>query len=196
MRGFHSKKMRFPDTVTNHVSIKNEKKWNTIIQRFMDENTDALLKINRGGSRGRIFCHLIKEMYNLMNIDFIEEPIFRHIEPNPWFVSFAQKYDIKLRIHPFYNPDFFLLDGTWVEITLSENTAYKKLFRFGHQAEKLRIIWLDEDDGRHKEICHDVEFPNIEILNIKSYFHSIEGSNGSKLVGHFKRLKELKGIIQ
>ena len=50
-------------------------------------------------------------------------------------MSVVSKHDdIKIRTHDFYNPDYILMNGTWLEVTLSENNTYKKLFRYGHQA--------------------------------------------------------------
>jgi len=56
------------------------------------------------------------------------------------YTASYQKYDIKIRTYDFYNPDYITPDGTWLEITLSENTAYKKLFRYGHQAPGVTVL--------------------------------------------------------
>jgi hypothetical protein len=83
----------------------------------------------------------LTEKLQIISVGFSAEPIFEHVSPNPWYVDFALKHDIKLRLHPFYNPDFFLENGAWLEATLSENSAYKKIFRYGHQAEELLVLW-------------------------------------------------------
>ena len=58
------------------------------------------------------------------------------------------------------------MNGTWLEVTLSENNTYKKLFHYGHQAPLLKILWLDEDTGLHKKVCKNVDFPNAEVISI------------------------------
>lgn len=80
-------------------------------------------------------------------------------------MDFAKTYNLKLRTHDAYNPDLFFEDGTWAEITLSENTAYKKLFRYGHQADQIAVFWLDEDTGLHKDTCQSVHFPNARVTS-------------------------------
>ena len=118
------------------------------------------------------------------------------IKPDQWYIEFAKQHAIKLRTHDFYNPDLFLSDSTWVEITLSQNTAYQKIFRYGHQADKLLVLWLDEDVGYHKKICQNVRFPNAEINSIECYNTQLEKlSGGPDIIRRLKTLKKLKGII-
>jgi len=125
----------------------------------MDDRFEELKKIHRTGTRGRIFAVLVKQMFEILQIPQDSEPIFDHIIPNKWYLDFAAKHDLKIRTHDFYNPDYIRTDGTWIEITLSENTAYKKLFRYSHQAPLLKIIWIDDDTGHHKK--------NVKILNFQ-----------------------------
>ncbi|MDZ7300926.1 MAG: hypothetical protein ONB44_02155 [candidate division KSB1 bacterium] len=162
----------------------------------MNNQLEELLSIHRGGSRGRIFQVLIEDMLKLLVLPYQPEPTFEHKEMNPWYLDFAAQHNLKLRTHGFYNPDFLLEDGTWLEISLSENTAYQKLFRYGHQAPRLRLIWLDEDDGRHKRICKNIRFPNAEVVNVNNYYPKLrEKVEGKVLIEKFERLKRLKGIL-
>ena len=111
-------------------------------------------------------------------------------------LDLASKRDLKIRTHDFYNPDYLLPDGTWLEITLSENTAYQKLFRYGHQAPAFKVLWLEKDTGLHKKVCKDVDFPNAEVVSVQEYYPEFdEGSGGCELVNKFHQLKRLKGII-
>ena len=161
----------------------------------MEGRLQDLLSIQRTGSRGRIFLHLVRLALRQTGASFQAEPIFDPVPPHPWYVSFATENEIKLDIQPFYNPDFLLGDGTWLEATLSENTAYKKLFSHGHQSGKLVVIWLNEDTGRHREICKNVAFPNASVLNIRQYFSCLDGPEWIALSAKFDKLKELKAVV-
>ncbi|MFN2436750.1 MAG: hypothetical protein ABR513_06640 [Desulfotignum sp.] len=188
---------RKPVEYADSISLRRQKKWNPIIAAFMNDQLEELKEINRTGTRGRIFAELVKNMLDILQIPSKPEPIFDHIEPNKWYLDFSLKYDdIKIRTHEFYNPDYLFNDGTWLEVTLSENTAYKKLFRYGHQAPLLNVLWLDEDKGLHKKVCKNVEFPNAKVLNIKEYFSKLrKTTQGKDLIKRFQKLKNLKGII-
>ena len=187
---------RRPIRYAKPSSPRLQKKWAKIISAFMEGQFDELKEIYRTGTRGRIFAVLIKDMFEILQISNEPEPIFDHTAPDEWYLDFASKHDLKIRTHEFYNPDFLLSDGTWIEITLSENTAYQKLFRYGHQAPLLKVLWIDEDAGLHKKLCKSVEFPNAQVINIKKYFPELEKvSGGNELVNKFGELKKLKGII-
>jgi len=189
-------KIRFPDDYGEPLGISQEKKWKKIISLFLENKLDELGQKHRTGARGRILSVLSLNIFDILQIPYESEPIFYHVEPNPWYIEFAKHHDIKIRTHDFYNPDLFLEDGTWVEITLSENTAYQKLFRYGHQADNLVIYWLDKDEGYHKKICQNVRFPNVEIKSIECFNpHLQKTSKGQELVNYLKILKRLKGII-
>ena len=124
------------------------------------------------------------------------EPVFAQKAPIPLYAEFAAKHRIKLRTHPFYNPDILFDDGSWVEATVSENEAYKKLFRYGHQATGLTVIWLDEDEGMHKSICQGVKFPNAEVVGVDSFYAQLkERQQGRELIERFECLKGVKGVV-
>lgn len=172
------------------------KKWTNIINAFMENRIDDLRSIQRAGSRGRILERIVGDVFDCLGMRYQSEPFFDHKEPNEWYVDFSKTKDIKLRIYNFYNPDFLLPDGTWIEVTLSENTAYKKLFRYGHQAGFLKVIWLDKDNGLHKNICQNIRFPNAEVVNIDCYFDSLnQRKNGVDLIQKIVQLKKLKGVM-
>ena len=98
-------------------------------------------------------------------------------------------------VYSEYNPDFCLEDGSWLEATLSENTAYKKLFKHGHQAKKLTVLWLDKDTGRHSEVCKKVAFPNASVQHVLSFYSNLSKSaQGTQLLEHFSRLEQLGRI--
>lgn len=97
---------------------------------------------------------------------------------------------------PFYNPDFFLENGAWLEASLSENSAYKKLFRYGHQADELIVLWLDPDQGFHRSVCLEVDFPNAQIKRVQSFFDELGKTiQGEKLIKKFELLADLKGTL-
>jgi len=187
-----------PDRYAKSSSPRLQKKWDIIINAFIEVRFNELKKIHRTGTRGRIFAVLINDMLKILKTQNESEPIFDHITPNKWYQDFVSKHDdIKIRTHKFYNPDYILQDGTWLEITLSENTAYKKLFRYGHQAPLLKVLWIDEDIGLHKKICESVEFPNAKVINIQKYFSKLEKlPGGYELINQFGALKKIKGIIK
>ncbi|MBF0437020.1 MAG: hypothetical protein HQL77_16845 [Magnetococcales bacterium] len=135
-------------------------------------------------------------MYECLGVNYKEEPNFIHKEPSEWYKKFSSENNVKLRFYDFYNPDFLLNDGTWVEVTLSENTAYKKIFRYGHQATYLKIIWLDVDNGFHKEISRKTQFPNAKVESIEYYYPQLyDTQEGREIIKKLEQLKYLKGII-
>jgi len=157
---------------------------------------EDLNAIQRTGARGRIFAHLIAEALMLLEIPCRREPAFEHRDPDPWYVDFAGKNGLKLRTHRLYNPDFVLEDGSWLEATLSENSAYKKLFRHGHQAPQLIVVRLDEDTGLHKDVCQSTDFPNARVRNVAMSYSRLAGcSGGESLIARFELLKSLKGRL-
>jgi len=188
---------RKPDGYADPIPLSRQKKWNPIITAFMKDQLEKLKEMYRTGTRGRIFAELVKNMLDILKIPNKPEPLFDHIGPNKGYLDFALKHDdIKIRTHKFYNPDYLFTDGTWLEVTLSENTAYKKLFRYGHQAPLLNVLLLDEDKGLHKKVCKNVEFPNAKVINVKQYFPKLrKTSRGKDLINRFQKLKNLKGII-
>ena len=191
-----NKEIRIPDEYRKPISDRKGKKWEKIISLFMEEKLDDLALNHRTGTRGRILSVLALDLFYKLQIPFTSEPIFYHMEPSQWYIEFAKQHGIKLRTHDFYNPDLFLENGTWVEVTLSENTAYKKLFRYGHQADNLLILWLDKDDGYHKKICQNVRFSNAAIKSIE-YFNTQHKKllSASDIIRRLTILKKLKGTI-
>jgi len=149
---------------------KHRKKWEKIITAFMDGDFKKLRAIQRTGTRGRIFSVLVGQSFDLIGIPYMHEPIFDHLPVSAWYREFSEKHKLKLSVNSFYNPDFLFSDGCWVEVTLSENTAYKKIFRYAHQASKLIVIWLDSDDGLHKQVCEGEKFNNVKVRPIDWYY--------------------------
>ena len=177
-------------------SEKQRKKWTPVVSAFLSNDLVALSKLQRSGARGRIFSVLVQRTLEALGFDFEAEPIFEPIAPAEWYRDFAERHDLKLRVDEQYNPDFLLSDTSWVEATLSENTAFKKLFRYGHQAPQLQVIWLDSDDGLHRRLCEAVKFPNASIRPIDDYFPRLrETSNGAEIVRQFEFLRMLRGQI-
>ena len=180
----------------NSDKPSNIKKWNAIVSAFMDGRDDDLKMIHRTGSRGRIFSHLVRRVLDCIGTHYHPEPIFNHKTPNGWYADFARDNGIVLRTYDFYNPDLILDDGSWVEITLSENTAYKKVFQYGHQVDALKVIWIDIDKGLHKSVCQKIHFPNAEVVSVDCYYDLLmECSGGLEIVEKFEHLKSLRGII-
>jgi hypothetical protein len=187
--------VRQPDGFRDADSQRSIRKWREVITLFYEERFSELKQICRHGGRGRIFSALVLDLLEMRRVRYRQEPIFNDVELDEWYVHFAEENDIKLRTHEFYNPDIVFDDGTWVEITLSENTAYKKLFRYGHQAGKLMVLWLDPDRGRHKDICSSVRFPNAEVRCVESMLPHEATFESRKLISRLRFLKELKGIL-
>lgn len=99
--------------------------------------------------------------------------------------------DIKLREFDSYNPDFMLGCGTWIEVTLSEEKAYKKLFVHGHQAPHLRVFWLDEDSGHYKSRCAPVTFPNATVARIDTLLPFMkESATSETVIEHILQLRK------
>lgn len=178
------------------ASEKHKRKWEAIISAFMAGDINLLRTIQRIGARGRIFAVLIKRCFETLNIEYLSEPIFSHIPENIWYADFAVRYGLKLRVNDIYNPDFLLSDGSWAEVTLSENTAYKKLFRYAHQAHQLLVIWLDPDVGLHKQLCEGLELPNATVRTVDWYYPYLDGTaHGRDIIMKLETLKSLKRDI-
>ncbi len=159
----------------------------------MNGDMDLLRKLQRTGTRGRILQVLARQCFDAMGVGYEQEPIFGHVAPLSWYVDFAEKNGLKLRTHDHYNPDLILDDGTWVEITLSENTAFKNVFRYGHQAPDLLVLWLDEDTGLHKKLCENVELPNAAVKPMSTYCDRLKQTEvGAKIKKHLELLKQHK----
>lgn len=187
---------RHSDGYAPPPSARSQKKWDAIISAFMEGRIDEIRAAHRTGTRGRLFAHLITEIWRVTAVTYRAEPVFEHHDPNPWYISFAADNGIKIRTHTFYNPDFLLDDGTWIEVTLSENTAYTKLFRHGHQAPRLTVLWLDEDTGFHKTVCAEVDFPNAVVLNVSTLYLDVRVCDGGEeVIEKIELLKTLKGIL-
>ena len=124
---------------------RHRKKWDAKLSAFLTDDLDALSKLQRSGTRGRIFSALVRRTFEAIGVDFEAEPLFESLAPTDWYRDFAERHGLKLVVDDHYNPDFLLGDGAWAEATLSENTAYKKLFRYGRQTPQLHVIWLDTD---------------------------------------------------
>ncbi len=175
---------------------KKRRKWERIIDAFMRGDMALLRKIQRTGARGRILQVLVRQCFDAMDVGYEQEPIFEHVAPLSWYVDFAEKNGLMMRTHDHYNPDFILDDGTWVEITLSENTAFRKVFRYGHQAPTLLVLWLDEDTGLHKTICEKVDFLNAAVKPVSIYYDGLEQTKaGAKIKKHLEFLKQHKRDI-
>ena len=192
----NARSIRRPDAYAVQGSERTSKKWKKILCLFMQNDVAQLTLAHRTGARGRILSVLAQEAFRLIEIPFKAEPVFLHKMPNSWYVDFAETHNLKLRTHDFYNPDLFFDDGTWVEITLSENSAYKKLFRYGHQADQMAVYWLDEDTGLHKNTCRTVRFPNARVASFESLYPRLQTVvGGPELIEGLMLLKGLKGTI-
>ena len=177
-------------------SKKTQKKWEEIVSAFMCGDFERLRAIQRTGTRGRIFTLLINQCFDVLGITYKREPIFSHVSVSTWYEKFAEQHGLKLRVNDFYNPDFLFRDGSWVEITLSENTAFKKLFRYAHQASYLLVIWLDSDVGLHKTVCEGLLFPNAIVRSVEWYYPQLERkAKGPDIIKKLEILKELKHEI-
>ena len=177
-------------------SKKSQRKWEEIISAFMCGDLESLRTIQRTGARGRIFAQLITHCFDTLNIGYKSEPIFSHVPVSAWYEEFAEVYGLKLRVNDSYNPDFLIDDGSWVEVTVSENSAFKKLFRYAHQTSDLLVIWLDPDTGLHKQVCEGLTFPNATVRSVEWYYSQLEKeTEGLDIIRKLEILKKLKHDI-
>jgi hypothetical protein len=175
---------------------RHRRKWEKIVSAFLAGDWETLHAAQRTGARGRIFATLIQHCLEVLGIGYVREPVFAPVPASTWYIEFAARHGLKLRMDHNYNPDFLLEDGTWVEATLSENTAFKKLFRHGHQAPRLLVVWLDRDDGGHKRLCEEVEFPNASTRPVDWYYPQLEQTaKGRDVVEKLELLRNMKGEI-
>ena len=171
---------------------KHWRKWEQIVSAFFAGDMETLLAIQRTGTRGRILAILVRRCFDVLSIGYQSEPIFAHVSPAAWYAEFAARHELKLVTHDHYNPDFLLNDGTWAEVTLSENTAFRKLFRYGHQAPRLLVLWLDADEGLHKQVCQGVEFPNATVRSADWYYPQLEQTADGRDV--VEKVESLRGL--
>lgn len=67
----------------------------------------------------------------------------------------------------------------------------------GHQAPAIRVIWLDEDSGLHKDKGKEVIFPNARVENVKIYFSTLAKlPDGFELINKFEQLTGFNGAIK
>ncbi len=109
---------RLPDRYAVGAAARRRKKWERIIRSFLVGDLENLRSFQRTGARGRLFRVLMEQLLKILEIPFRAEPIFDHISPHPWYLEFAQTHELKLRTDSFYNPDFFLEGGIWLEVSL------------------------------------------------------------------------------
>lgn len=176
---------------------RHKRKWDRVFTAFQAGDVDWLQEVQRSGARGRILGMLMQKALDTLGVAYEAEPVFQHVEPTGWYVEFAQRHDLVLRVDETYNPDFLLGDGTWLEVTLSENTAYKKLFRHGHQVPRLEVVWLDPDDGLHKQVCQAIPFPNATVRPVDHYFPCLKKCDrGVRVIRQLERLRRMRHRIQ
>jgi hypothetical protein len=174
-----------------------QKKWLKIFDAFFNNEIDLLAALSKSGTRGRIFNELFTRLLKAESYKFTAEPVFTHQEPNRWHEFYLNSNGLKLKIFDEYNPDYLLSDDDWVEVTLSENTAFKKILTYGHQAPKLEVFWLDEDTGHHKNVLENAGVPNASVRRINYLYGTLEKSEeGNKLIEQFELLKKLKGKLR
>jgi hypothetical protein len=175
---------------------RQRRKWEAILAAFLAEDWATLRAIQRTGARGRILAVLVRRCFDALGIGYASEPVFDHVPPAPWYTEFAARHGLKLATHGSYNPDFLFEDGCWVEVTLSQNTAFKRLFRYGHQAPRLVVLWLDPDEGLHRQVCEGVRFPNAVVRPVSWYYPQLEKTaNGSELIRMLETLRGMKTEI-
>ena len=175
---------------------RHRRKWERIVSAFFADDLGELRSRQRTGSRGRILAVLAERCFDVLGLRYRKEPLFEHAPPARWYVDFARLSGIKLRMDSRYNPDYLLDGGRWIEVTLSQNSAYKRLFRYGHQAPRLLVLWLDTDDGLHRRLCETVRFPNATVRSIEHYSSRLQRTpKGQRVAESLQRLKQLRGEL-
>lgn len=192
----HGDRLIREPTALRVPAARQERKWRPLLDAFLAGDVEQTVKLTRTGARGRIFQQLVERSLDELGVEYRREPLFPAIEPDEFYVRMASRFELKLERDSDCNPDFLLADGTWLEVTLSENTAYRKLFRHGHQAPFLAVLWLDADTGLHSQVCRDIAFPHARVSPISILRERLECTlRGRELTRQFEALKRLKGIL-
>ncbi|MBU9713691.1 hypothetical protein [Evansella tamaricis] len=100
-----------------------------------------------------------------------ERDVERPGQPIPEeFQQFAKTYDMldkrssKMKKH--YLVDFSSEQKHWIIVSQRKSEAYRKLFEYGHQCDKLDSLFF-ENDGERPEPSGK----NLNLIHIKDYFH-------------------------
>ena len=84
--------------------------------------------------------------------------------------------------------DFLINHDIWLEVTLNEEKAYKKTFKYAHQCKQLIVLYLEKSSFVDQKNM----FPNAKIMLVDEYFST---DSLSLYKTHIHNLRKYKGII-
>jgi CspA family cold shock protein len=159
--------------------------WQRLIHEFFEKNYEFCIKNNRSGLKGRIFSELIKKMFVFDKFSFEREVEFEPKLINKRYQQLAATKGRKCnRNKNKYIIDFLIDNRKWIEVTLNEDTAHKKTFKYAHQCDELIVIFLEPSD----HIYYFNPFPNAKVIILEKFF-------SNKTIKHFEDyIKKLRNL--
>ena len=62
------------------------------------------------------------------------------------FIEIARKYNINLKTRKeLYRIDFLINNDIWLEVTLNNQEAHKKILKYAHQCKQLGLTYLSAE---------------------------------------------------
>ena len=169
----------------------NDKKteWSTLIDAFLNGQYQLCINNGRYGLRGRIFENLVELLLIYDNIPFESEVSFKPKPVPTKFIEIARNHGENLKTRKkSYIIDFLINNDIWLEVTLNEQEAHKKTFKYAHQCKQLIVLYLEKSSFVHRKNV----FPNAKIMLVDEYFST---DSLSQYKTHIHNLRKYKGII-
>lgn len=164
-------------------------KWPTLIDAFLNGQYQLCINNGRYGLRGRIFANLVELLLIRDNIPFKSEVSFKPKPIPTKFIEIAKNHGENLKTRKkSYIIDFLIKNDIWLEVTLNEQEAHKKTFKYAHQCKQLIVLYLEKSSFVHRKNV----FPNAKIMLVDEYFST---DSLSLYKTHIHSLRKYKGII-
>ena len=163
--------------------------WSTLIDAFLNGQYQLCINNGRYGLRGRIFAYLVELLLIYDNIPFESEVSFKPKPIPTKFIEIARNHGENLKTRKkSYIIDFLINNDIWLEVTLNEQEAHKKTFKYAHQCKQLIVLYSEKSSFVHRKNV----FPNAKIMLVDEYFST---DSLSQYKTHIHNLRKYKGII-
>ena len=127
-------------------------KWQTLIDAFLNGQYQLCINNGRYGLRGKIFENLVELLLIRDHIPFESEIYFKPKPISTKFIEIARNHGENLKTRKkSYIIDFLIKNDIWLEVTLNENIAHKKTFKYAHQCKQLIVLYLEKSSFVYKK---------------------------------------------
>lgn len=142
--------------------------WSTPIDAFLKGQYQFCINNGRYGLRGRIFAKIVELLLIYDNVPFESEISFHPKQIPMKFIEIARKYNINLKTRKeLYRIDFLINNDIWLEVTLNNQEAHKKILKYAHQCKQLIVLYLEQKSS----FCYQRNvFPNAKVMLVDEYF--------------------------